>query len=226
MHQSRLGRCPGWHFVVNWLTTCPPNLVLTHVHFVCTFCPSQGIALQVDPSYSIVKECFPYLSKRLLTDDNPRVRAALKQLLFAGQDHISLERLEKLFAGISTYDVEGLRGQGAGAAMPAVASSSGSSSSSSSSVATQQPLLDSTTKEVLAAVFSERPTYVQELLVEEAASTVDAAGRQLASLLLGPLLEAGGRPAVATSGLLGAGAPLPPALALLDRWVLLGVGRL
>lgn len=188
--------------------------------FSCTFCPSQGIALQVDPSYSIVKQCFPYLSKRLLTDDNPRVRAALKQLLFAGQDHISLERLEKLFAGISTYDVEGLRGQGAGAAMPAVASNSGSSSSTS--VAAQQPLLDSTTKEVLAAVFSERPTYVQDLLVEEAASTVDAAGRQLASLLLGPLLESGGRPAVATSGLLGAGAPLPPALALLDRWALLG----
>ncbi|PRW59939.1 eyespot assembly ABC1 kinase family [Chlorella sorokiniana] len=187
-----------------------------------TFSVIEGIALQVDPSYSIVLQCFPYLSKRLLTDDNPRVRAALKQLLFAGQDHISLERLERLVAGVSTYDVEGLRAQG-GAALPDTAAAASGSSSSSVLAAqqaqqAQQPLLDSTAKEVLQAVFSERPTYVQELLVEEAASTVDAAGRQLASLLLGPLLNAGsGRPAVATTGLLGGGAPLPPALALLDR---------
>ncbi|KAI7839911.1 hypothetical protein COHA_006391 [Chlorella ohadii] len=193
----------------------PPNFAL----ILRTFSVIEGIALQVDPSYSIVKECFPYLSKRLLTDDNPRVRAALKQLLFAGQDHISLERLEKLFAGISTYDVEGLRGQDA-AAQQVLAARGGSAAGAGASgvPAPAQPLLDSTAKEVLAAVFSERPTYVQELLVEEAASTVDAAARQLASLLLGPLLQAGGaRAAVASSGLRGTRAPLPPALALLDR---------
>ena len=32
----------------------------------------EGIALRVDPSYSIVAECFPYLARRLLTDDHPR----------------------------------------------------------------------------------------------------------------------------------------------------------
>ncbi len=214
-----------------WATAAPlphaPSPLLGSNHHFCIRKRLQGIALQVDPSYSIVKECFPYLSKRLLTDDNPRVRAALKQLLFAGQDHISLERLEKLFAGISTYDVEGLRGQDA-AAQQVLAARGGSAAGAGASgvPAPAQPLLDSTAKEVLAAVFSERPTYVQELLVEEAASTVDAAARQLASLLLGPLLQAGGaRAAVASSGLRGTGAPLPPALALLDRWAWQGSGR-
>ena len=32
----------------------------------------EGIALKVDPDYGIVQECMPYLSRRLLTDNNPR----------------------------------------------------------------------------------------------------------------------------------------------------------
>ena len=43
----------------------------------------EGIALRVDPGYSIVQECFPYIARRLLTDNHPRTRAALQQLLYA-----------------------------------------------------------------------------------------------------------------------------------------------
>ena len=42
----------------------------------------EGIALRVDPQYAIVKECFPYLSRRLLMDNHPRTRTALRQLLY------------------------------------------------------------------------------------------------------------------------------------------------
>jgi len=34
----------------------------------------EGIALRVDPSYSIVQECFPYLARRLLVDNDPRIQ--------------------------------------------------------------------------------------------------------------------------------------------------------
>ena len=37
----------------------------------------------MDPGYSIVQECFPYIARRLLTDNHPRTRAALQQLLYA-----------------------------------------------------------------------------------------------------------------------------------------------
>lgn len=39
---------------------------------------------QVDPSYSIVQECFPYLARRLLTDRDPRlqVRPTLSDVRF------------------------------------------------------------------------------------------------------------------------------------------------
>jgi aarF domain-containing kinase len=144
----------------------------------------QGIALQVDPDYSIVKECFPYLSRRLLTDDDPRARKALKELLFAGGEHISLARLERLTLGLSSFTVEGLGPNGSGSQQKALQMSGGQQVA-----APVGPMLDSTAKEVLAAVFSERPTYVQELLVQEAVGTVDAAARQLASLVLAPLLS-------------------------------------
>ena len=42
----------------------------------------EGIALRVDPTYAIVPECFPYISRRLLTDNSPRVRNALQQMLY------------------------------------------------------------------------------------------------------------------------------------------------
>lgn len=42
----------------------------------------EGIALRVDPTYAIVQECFPYVSRRLFTDNSPRVRAALQQMLY------------------------------------------------------------------------------------------------------------------------------------------------
>lgn len=132
-----------------------------------------------------MKECFPYLSRRLLTDDDPRARKALKELLFAGGEHISLARLERLTQGLSSFTVEGLGTSGSGSQQKALQMSGGGSGAQKPA----GPLLDSTAKEVLGAVFSERPTYVQELLVAEAVGTVDAAARQLASLVLAPLLS-------------------------------------
>ena len=42
----------------------------------------EGIALRADPTYAIVPECFPYMSRRLFTDNSPRVKAALQQMLY------------------------------------------------------------------------------------------------------------------------------------------------
>ncbi|PSC69658.1 putative aarF domain-containing kinase chloroplastic [Micractinium conductrix] len=191
-----------------------------------TFSVIEGIALQADPDYSIVKECFPYLSRRLLTDDDPRARAALRQLLFAGGDQISLDRLERLVQGLSNFTVEGLGsgdapalgviGSASGAGARARGSSSGSNGASVQRQAQAQqrpqaPLLDSTAKEVLAAVFSVRPTYVQELLVGQAVGTVDAAGRQLAAALLAPAL--GGLATAAQTAMVPGGGPM----ALINR---------
>lgn len=42
----------------------------------------QGIALVGDPEFALVDEAFPYISKRLLTDETPRLRDALKYMVY------------------------------------------------------------------------------------------------------------------------------------------------
>ena len=38
------------------------------------FLTLEGVSLQADPNFSIIKSCFPYVAKRLLADDNPRAQ--------------------------------------------------------------------------------------------------------------------------------------------------------
>ena len=42
----------------------------------------EGLGLSVDKDYSIVQECFPYLSRRMLSDDSLRIRKTLKTFLY------------------------------------------------------------------------------------------------------------------------------------------------
>merc|ERR1719261_2170048 len=42
----------------------------------------EGIALVGNPQFAIVDEAYPYISKRLLTDDSPRLRAALRYMVY------------------------------------------------------------------------------------------------------------------------------------------------
>ena len=54
----------------------------------------QGLGQQSDPDFSILAACYPYLARRLLTDDNPRTQQALREMLYgsSGASRIDLER--------------------------------------------------------------------------------------------------------------------------------------
>lgn len=58
---------------------------------VRTFSALEGLGLGLDGNYSIVNQCFPYLSRRLLTDDDPRIRAALKSFLYGKDQQLKVE---------------------------------------------------------------------------------------------------------------------------------------
>ena len=48
------------------------------------------------PDFSLLTACYPYLARRLLTDDNPRAQEALRaEMLYdgSGASRIDLERL-------------------------------------------------------------------------------------------------------------------------------------
>lgn len=50
------------------------------------FSTLEGIGLSIDENYSIVQECYPYLSRRLFTDRSPRAKKALKAMLGLSDD--------------------------------------------------------------------------------------------------------------------------------------------
>ncbi|NER46524.1 MAG: AarF/ABC1/UbiB kinase family protein [Symploca sp. SIO1A3] len=55
----------------------------------------EGIAINVEPNFKVLSKAYPYVSKRLLTDPSPRLRASLKDLLFK-DDSFRWNRLENL----------------------------------------------------------------------------------------------------------------------------------
>jgi aarF domain-containing kinase len=42
----------------------------------------EGIALIGNPNFAIIDECYPYIAKRLLTDDSKYMKDALNNLIF------------------------------------------------------------------------------------------------------------------------------------------------
>lgn len=55
----------------------------------------EGIAIFVDPNFKVLSEAYPYVSKRLLTDPAPELRASLQDLLFK-EGTFRWNRLENL----------------------------------------------------------------------------------------------------------------------------------
>ena len=55
----------------------------------------EGIAIQIDPNFKVLSEAYPYISRRLLTDPSPELRASLRDLLFKDSS-FRWNRLENL----------------------------------------------------------------------------------------------------------------------------------
>jgi predicted unusual protein kinase regulating ubiquinone biosynthesis (AarF/ABC1/UbiB family) len=55
----------------------------------------EGIAINVDPNFKVLSKAYPYVSKRLLTDPSPELRASLRDLLFK-DGNFRWNRLENL----------------------------------------------------------------------------------------------------------------------------------
>ena len=128
------------------------------------FATLEGIGLSSDPDYAILKECFPYLAKRLLSDDSPRARGALRTLLYGADGELNLDKLKEVAGGFETFT----------AATTSVASSRGEGDEGRSAAVEQ----------LAAVLLSADGNFVQELLLREAAVALDVGVRdQIASAL-------------------------------------------
>ena len=77
----------------------PPYFVL----ILRAFGTLEGLGLSVDENYAIVDECFPYVARRMLADDSPRMRAALQSFVYGGGDRLKVSRVRDIAAGFSEF---------------------------------------------------------------------------------------------------------------------------
>ena len=82
----------------------------------------EGIALVGNPNFAIIDEAYPYIARRLMTDDSPRLKAALKYIVYGKEGQFDAERLIDLLQALekftavrdagdgSAFKVDGVRG--------------------------------------------------------------------------------------------------------------------
>ena len=56
----------------------------------------EGLALKLDPSFKIIRFAYPYVAKRLLTDQNDEMVGILADVLFDTNNTLQVDRLESL----------------------------------------------------------------------------------------------------------------------------------
>jgi aarF domain-containing kinase len=82
----------------------------------------EGIALVGNPNFAIIDEAYPYIARKLMTDDSPRLRASLRYMVYGKEGMFDAERLIDLLEALekfkavrddgdgSAFKVEGKRG--------------------------------------------------------------------------------------------------------------------
>lgn len=83
----------------------------------------EGIALVGNPEFAIIDEAYPFISKRLLTSPNPRLKAAFRYMVYGKSNTLDIDRMIDLlqafekfvavkdFGDGSSYKKDGLRGE-------------------------------------------------------------------------------------------------------------------
>jgi len=74
----------------------------------------EGIALVGNPNFAIIDEAYPYIARRLMTDDSPRLKAALKYMVYGKENNFDAERLIDLLQALEKFSA--VRDDGDGSA--------------------------------------------------------------------------------------------------------------
>ena len=165
----------------------------------------EGIALVGNPEFALVDEAYPYLAKRLLTDNSPRLRKALKYMVYGRGTVFDADRLIDLLEAFETFSANTESSNGAGKHKDKVESDRTSSNSpfrlplppfrfptppalpapsparaflstsSRASIAGTNSYAES--REALKFIFSSEGEFFREFLVDEIVRGIDAVSR-------------------------------------------------
>ena len=154
----------------------------------------EGIALINDPDYSILQECLPYISQRVLTDNSPRAAAALSSFVYSKQqpeDHAappvsahassssggSLVAPALMASAPSNPPVDAPRLAKLAAGFTSFSASSGGLSLDS------EAQLERLAGQIVDLLLARQGSPLQDLLLDEAARLADASTRDLVTRL-------------------------------------------
>ena len=56
----------------------------------------EGLALKLDPEFKILKIAYPYIAKKLLTDNSDEILDILLEVVFDNEGRIQIEKVESL----------------------------------------------------------------------------------------------------------------------------------
>jgi len=174
----------------------------------------EGIALVGNPQFAIIDEAYPYIARRLMTDDSPRLRAALRYMVYGREGQFDAERLIDLLEALekfkairddgdgTAYKVDGVRGsKDVGSAGDFVGSQVVDTSErdtdidggrfrvsntgiAGSNFASQTDEDQETVREGLRFFFSEEGEPFREFMLEEIVTVVDASSRDATQELI------------------------------------------
>jgi aarF domain-containing kinase len=125
----------------------------------------EGIALNSNPDFAIIDEAYPFLSKKLLTDDSPRLREALRYLIYGEGNVFDVERLIDLLQAFEQF--------------AAVRDDRKSEAGQDSSVPYTRDE-SSQAREALRFLFSDDGEFFRQFLEDEVVKGADALGRDAA----------------------------------------------
>jgi hypothetical protein len=136
-----------------------------------SFSVLEGIGLSNDPKYSIINECLPYVSKRLLTDKSERTGGALSTFIFGPEKSnddriIDYNRVEQLVTGFSEYTT-----------------SASSSLMGEKMNTTRAEIIDNVSTQVLDLLITEEETPLQKIFIEQLAKIITSSTRSAWSSL-------------------------------------------
>ncbi|CAN0093839.1 unnamed protein product [Ectocarpus sp. 6 AP-2014] len=147
----------------------------------------EGIALVGNPGFAIVDEAYPYISKRLLTDDSPRLREALRYMIYGKSNVFDVERLIDLLQALESFQAKGdttTPTQQTGAALatttlaaPATAAAGGGPGPGRVAAVTTP---SSDAREALRFLFGKDGEFFREFLLDEVVKGADCLGRDAA----------------------------------------------
>ena len=140
----------------------------------------EGIALVGNPEFALVDEAYPYIAKRLLTDDSPRLREALRYMVYGKNQAFDADRMIDLLEALETFRVASVMSQGdptKQAASPRLVLESSNAQKGPSAE-------EKATREALQFVLSADGSFFREFLLDEAVKGIDALSRDNAIRLL------------------------------------------